>query len=175
MEIRPVDRLALLMLADIHQHLGLKSETDAAFLRSALYAGHDWAIDWQWPGIADVKPVSNDVVTQVVNILDMYHLLELSYADLGEDEKTGISEHDVQFGGFDGNNETSHMSTARFLIEDMGRFERFKGRSLNSHSPSVYRDLNMYEAFKPIRAATASRAGLPRLSAEEITQVIAAS
>ena len=58
----------------------------------------------------------------------------------------------VKFQGFDGNYETEHMGVARFLINDMNRFERFKKRELNSHVPSVQRYGRMFRVFEPIRA-----------------------
>ncbi|MFG6083671.1 YfbU family protein [Paracoccus litorisediminis] len=42
-----------------------------------------------------------------------------------------------QFAGFDGNNETLHMSAARFMVEKLGRFDRFAGRDFNSHYTAV--------------------------------------
>lgn len=58
---------------------------------------------------------------------------------------------DPKFRGFDGNNETEHYGVAGFLINDMKRFERFKGRDLNSHMPSIESYRRMLAVFLPIR------------------------
>ena len=58
----------------------------------------------------------------------------------------------VVFAGFDGNNESSQLGIARFLIEDMDRFEKFKGRDLNAHHPTEARYRQMVKLFAPMRA-----------------------
>jgi uncharacterized protein YfbU (UPF0304 family) len=58
---------------------------------------------------------------------------------------------DPQFRGFDGNNESEYMSVASFLINDLERFEEFKGRSMNSHMPSIETYRRMLSAFEPMR------------------------
>ena len=62
-----------------------------------------------------------------------------------------FGEH-VRFRGFDGNNEGEHLSIALFLIEEMNRFSKFKGRELNSHSPTLERYRRMLAIFLPMRA-----------------------
>lgn len=42
-----------------------------------------------------------------------------------------------KFAGFDGNNETSLMSIASFIVEKMDRFPRFKKHDFNSHAPTA--------------------------------------
>lgn len=57
-----------------------------------------------------MQPVDHSIVSEVVDILDMYDMLELSYGELdaSASASVGIDEHLVRFPGFDGNNETSH-------------------------------------------------------------------
>ena len=172
MEIRPVERLILTMLTEIYDNLKIKGEIDASLVRSALYGGHSWVFDWEMPGISKVEDKPERLVRETVNILDMYDFLELSFADLGQDDRVGIDDWRVRFPGFDGNNETDHMGIARFFIEELGRFDRFKGRSLNSHHPTLDRARAMLRTFEPIRAATGMRGDLPRLTADEIRQII---
>ncbi len=174
MELRPAERLILAMLAEIQEHLAVKGDTDTKFLQAALYGGHDWALEWDMPGIALVQPTSEDLAARVANILDMYDMMELSFEDLSAGEKAGLEEWQVQFRGFDGNHETEYMSTARFFVESMDRFTRFKGRDFNSHAPTVQRALSMLAVFEPLRAGTATRSGLPRLTADELKTITAA-
>jgi uncharacterized protein YfbU (UPF0304 family) len=62
-----------------------------------------------------------------------------------------------KFIGFDGNNEGEYLGIARFLINKMGRFESFKGRDLNSHSPKVANYRHMIDLFEPMRAGLVGR------------------
>jgi hypothetical protein len=95
-------------------------------------------------------------VSFVADVLDMWSFIEeriekLEPSDL-ERVKAANYGHTPKFAGFDGNNESELMSIARFLVERMNRFTRFKGREFNSHSPSVARHRRMVAAFGPMRA-----------------------
>lgn len=175
MEFRPADRLILLMLTEIYDALKIDNrEVDPAFVRSALFGGHDWAFDWKMTGISEVQPVERKVVTDVVNILDMHSLLELSYDALSPADQAKIADAwRLKFRGFDGNHETEYMSVARFMVDDMDRFAEFKGRDFNSHAPTVARALAMYGVFEPIRNALGSRAS-PHMTVDELQRVLAA-
>lgn len=74
----------------------------------------------------------------VLNILDFYRMIE----DFKRTNKnTIIGEHAYgSFPGFDGNNETSHLSFVRFLIDDQKKFSEQRNYfkhydSFNSHMP----------------------------------------
>ena len=58
----------------------------------------------------------------------------------------------VKFEGFDCNGETNLMGVARFLVDDMDRFQQFQGRDMNSHFPSIDTYRRMLDVFEPIRA-----------------------
>jgi uncharacterized protein YfbU (UPF0304 family) len=172
MEIRPVERLILLMLCEIQDHLGIGgSEVDTKFLKSAIFGGHDWAIDWQMSGVAQVEPVEKSVVDEVTEILDLYRALEPSYDKLDPTARAGIEEWWVRFPGFDGNNETEHMSVARFLINEMERWDEFKSHPMNSHSPTLDRAREMVRRYESVRASIGSSRRL--LTADEIKNVAA--
>jgi uncharacterized protein YfbU (UPF0304 family) len=152
MDIKPAERLALIMLADIYEHLGIQADTglDTKFLRNALHGGHDWALEWDMSGIVSVEPKPSTLAGEVADILQMYISVENSYAALSDAERATIEDWRVKFPGFDGNNEGAHMSVARFLIEDMGRFAEFKNRALNSHSHTLSRARAMLEVYQPL-------------------------
>lgn len=174
MELRPADKLIILMLTEIYDHLGVQGETDTSFLRDAIFGGHNWALDWQLPGITQTDAVSKEVVSETVNLLDMFDVLESSFDALSPEDRTGIEDWVMEFRGFDGNNETTHMSVAQFLVEKMERFIRFTGRDFNSHAPTLGRALRMYEVYEPLRANLGMR-GNPRLSAAELRAISAAA
>lgn len=148
----------MVMLSDIHEKLGIENGVDTKLLTSAIYSDNTWALSWELQGIIGGSPdPTPPEVSEVTDILDMWSLIEEAYATFDAPEKTKIEAEagpfgkHVQFSGFDGNNETEHMSIARFLIEDMGRFSRFKGRDLNSHHPSIEKYRRMFAVFEPIR------------------------
>lgn len=94
-------------------------------------------------------------VTLVVNTLDMWDFIERSIKKLTltDIERPKAANHGYlpEFAGFDGNNEGALMSIARFLVEDMDRFPRFKKRDFNSHALTATRYHRMTKAFEPIR------------------------
>lgn len=76
---------------------------------------------------------------EVLDIFRMFSQIHFSLEKL--EDKTGIDLGMLTFSGFDGNNETGHMSYARFLKGPHGdNWPEFTG-DLNSHMPSldVYR------------------------------------
>jgi uncharacterized protein YfbU (UPF0304 family) len=66
-----------------------------------------------------------------------------------EKEADPFGKH-VLFSGFNGNDESSYMRIARFLIERMGEFPRFKGRDLNSGMSMLSTYRRMLNIFEPI-------------------------
>ena len=66
-------------------------------------------------------------------------------------EALGVFGKTPAFRGFDGNNEGEYIGIARFLVDGLNRFERFKGRDLKSHIPTVARYDNMAQRFDAIR------------------------
>lgn len=151
------EKLTLFMLCEIYKHLKIKSEIDPAFLEAALGGGHYWGLGWKYPGIFHGHEDSQRVVNEVVKMLDMWDIIEISYRKLAKKDKDRIAKeakpfgNDVKFRGFGGNRETEHMSVAMFLINDLDRFAAFKGRDINSHLPSIDAYRRMYRVFEPIR------------------------
>ena len=175
MKLTNPEKLILLMLSELHAKVGVENGTDTKLLTRAIYSDNTWALDWEMPGIVGEKSeLTPPEVTDVVNILDMWSFIEVAYekfdAASREGVKTGAApfgEH-VTFTGFDGNNESRHMSIARFLVEDMDRFTRFKKRDLNSHHPSIDGLLRMTAVFEKIRPTLADRG----LSSDEVIQLL---
>ncbi len=76
-----------------------------------------------------IEPVPENVCEEVHSILGLYRSLSNGYKQLSD--KTGIDAKDVEFRGFDGNNESDHLSYAQFLASE-GKYE--ESRVVNSHS-----------------------------------------
>lgn len=168
------ERLILMMLRDISKTLKVKGEIDSDFVAEAIWGGHYWALDWQYSGLFHEHEDSRASVSAVVDILDMWSFLEEAYAKLSAAEKSRLAKEvgplgkEVRFWGFDGNNETERLGIARFLIEKMDRFTRFKGRHLNSHMPTTAAYHRMFSVFEPIRTMLIGRG----LSVDEMISIL---
>lgn len=157
MKLSNSEKLILVMLCEIYEKLGIKGEIDPDFVKSAIYSGNTWGLDWQYSGLVNSDDAQPAIREEVVDILDMWSFIEDSYSRLSGDDQARVETEaapfgkNPRFGGFDGNNESDHIGVARFLIEDLGRFSGFKNRELNSHMPSLDGHRRMYGAFKAIR------------------------
>ena len=132
-------------------------------IQESIFGGHFWALMWEMSGVMHNHSDDPKNVRAVVDILDTWDFIERAYAKFDDAEKQSI-ENAVEFIGknpvfigFDGNNETEYLGIARFLIEQLGRFQNFKGRELNSHMPTVGRYQRMAAAFAPMRASLIGR------------------
>ncbi len=157
MRISDGEKLILLMLCDLYEKTGIEGEIDPSFVKSALYGNHLWGIPWEYSGIPFEDREIPDSVRQVVDVMEMWSFIEYSYNQLSVSEKANLQTEAKPFGsepkfsGFDGNNEAEYMSIANFIINHLDRFQEFKGRSMNSHFPSLATYMRMLEVFKPKR------------------------
>lgn len=167
------EKLIVKLLCELHAGLQIKGELDPDFIQDAIYGGHYWALKWNYSGLFSGEYDDGKILTEVLDILDMWYFLESSHADMTQEDKDYIKANakyvdKIIFPGFDGNNETQHMSIARFLIEKMDRFTEFKGHGdLNSHMPSLDIYRRMLSVFKPIRKNLIGR----YLNAKEFVQI----
>src|SRR5687767_13092413 len=111
MKLSDGERMILIMLSDIQEKLGIQDGLNPRFVREAIYGGHHWAFEWQYPGLFP-EPVEDSTVREVTDILDMWRMLEEAGSE--------------KFPGFDTNREGRHASVAHFMTEEMGRFDSFK-------------------------------------------------
>lgn len=157
-------RLMVWLLTEILKgQKGGDSRNDIELIQEAIYGGHFWALDWELQGVLHGHTDNRADVSLVVDTLDTWSFIERGYEKLSKADKDRLEAEVPIFGknprfiGFDGNHETEYMGIARFLVEKMGRFERFKGRELNSHMPTVQRYEQMNATFEPIRAKLLGR------------------
>ena len=172
------EKALIVMMSELFKHIGVEDhEASPHFLADVIFGGHYWAPKWDMQGLFHDHVDNPREVSHVVNVLDMWNFIESVYERLSPADKAQI-ERDaepfgkhVKFDGFDGNNESSQMGIARFLIKEMKRFGRFKDRELNSHFPTYARYRHMLELFEPMRKTL----GLGNdLSAEQITTLLKA-
>src|ERR1019366_5220349 len=143
MKLTPTEKLILSMLADIK--LGT-NDIDPAFVKEAIFQDNTWALDWKYPDFDD-SLVNNPVeVTDVVDIMATWSILEDSYNRLDAGERAVIGR--LPLFGFDGNNESKHLNVANFLIDYLDRFSTFKGRVENTHCPRLHSYKVMVKTYK---------------------------
>ena len=169
------EKILILMMKDVLKSVKAKdTDIDPDFLSDVIYGGHYWAPKWEMQGVFHNHIDTPQDVSHVLDVLDMWDFIELSYKELTPDQKAAIVTEvgpwakKVEFPGFDGNNESEQMSIADFLINKMNRFSRFKKRDLNSHYETSERYQNMLAAFKPIRKKLGGRL----MNVQELTAVL---
>lgn len=174
MKLTDGEKLIILMLTEMYEKLQIKGETEPDFLRSAIFNDHLWGIRWKYSGIPFEPTEDPSIVREVVDILDMWSFIEYAYAKLNEQERQQLAlaaepfGKNPQFDGFDGNNESEHMSVAMFLVNQLERFQEFKGRSFNCHHPSLGAHRRMLAVFEPLRASLADSS----LSVDQLTKIL---
>lgn len=168
------EKLILFMLCDLYKHLKVKGEIDPAFVSEAMAGGHYWGLRWRYPGVFHAHEDSERILSEVVDVLDMWSFLESGYSKLSQKDKAQVEAEAAPFGknvgfnGFDGNTETEHLGIARFLIDQLERFSDLGGRDLNSHMPSIETYRRMLRVFDPMRRNLMGR----ELGASEIIAIL---
>ncbi|EKN5157280.1 hypothetical protein DVP88_08365 [Yersinia enterocolitica] len=143
MKISDSEKLILIMLSDLYEHIGIEGEIDPNFIKNSIYENQTWAIAWKYPGISPEDTNTPPLVKEVLNILDMWRFITQSYNNLSESDQENLLilinplRKAPIFKGFDGNNESEYLVAASFIINELDRFQEFKGLDLNSHIPSV--------------------------------------
>ena len=152
-ELSDGEKLILAMLGDLYDHHKVDGNIDPKFVMSAITSGHCWGLDWQY-SLFQEREDETETVKEVLEILEMWEFVELGFQALPKDDQRLVeqeAERSPIFRGFDGNNENKHFSIARFLIDDLERFQSFKGRDLNSHWPVINNYRRMLVQFEPMK------------------------
>lgn len=135
------DKLILIMLCSLFKKLGIDDSVDPSFVEGAIYGGHSWALEYEYPGIFE-KEDEHSAVNEVFDILGIWWVIESSRHKFSEEENNRIDEEiyprSAVFEGFDGNNETEYYAISKFIIDKTDKFEGFKGRDLNSHMEMLH-------------------------------------
>jgi hypothetical protein len=74
----------------------------------AIFEGNLWALKWKYPGIFENSEPSQEVITEVLRILEMWDAIEGSHEDLTPEDRARVETEadpfgDARFAGFDGN------------------------------------------------------------------------
>ena len=177
MQLSDGEKLILLMLSQIHEHLKIKSDTDTALVKEAIYSGNLWGLEWGMPGVFHGSETPEGVVREMVHILAMWERLEQSFKGLNAADKEWLTKNsdlgdDVKFHGWDGNSQTEvhYISAARFMVEHLDRFEHFKDCDFNAHMPTLEAHRRMLPVFEPILHQVLNK----NFNKEQIAEVLAA-
>ena len=177
MQPTATEQLILHMLCDIHKKLGITGSFNPDLIASAISSDDCWVLNWAYD-IKDENDENPPHVTAVVDALDMYDFMKVSFDSLDAQGKAVVeaavprAATAIEFPGFDGNNEGRYRTAARFLVNDLDRFSDMKSvADRNSHSPMARTYARQYQVFEPIRTTlTAGRT----MTAEEIIAVLQA-
>lgn len=132
---------------------------DTSFIRKAVSTRQEWAIPIRYESLDDGSPRPL-FVTEVFAILDTYRWISDTIKSVGieaSDLKSSINgprPAPLAFDGFDGNNESDHLSAAQMLVDDLDRYEEQKGKVNDTHSHR--RDAYIKVANAYIKALNAS-------------------
>lgn len=122
-----------LILANQYEILGsLKKDETYTRLAEQLRDGHEWLYQQNFEYLS--SNMSNEDAELVVTILGIYSDIKDSYAQLAD--KSGIETHQVEFPGFDGNNEGELLRFSRALRESDRFVETLPEHGKNSHMPT---------------------------------------
>lgn len=176
MRLTNSEKLILVMLSEVYERLGINGESgvDPKFIQSAIYSGHTWGVEWKYSWIFDNPDAQPPELNDVVNILDMWSIVEEAYETFDDDQKAELKQlvspfrDALDFPGFDGKEEGEFSSIAIFLTEHLDRFTRFKGRICDSNIPSVAGYRRMREVFETVQPVLFDR----RLAVGELAQIL---
>lgn len=101
-----------------------------------------------------MKEIGEDVSEFVINVLQMYRVLNNSYDKLKKEDKGKINLYDISFKGFDGNEETDYYTYAKFYINKLERYGELKESEhfeMNSHRNMINNYKNMVRRWKEVK------------------------
>jgi uncharacterized protein len=167
-------RFERLMLANQLQILEAVNPDEAesyAYQREALEEGYELHYD------AAFEAISSDTMTEadchfVVDVLAMHRSLQFACNDLGD--MTGIDAHDIEFRGFDGNEESRLLGYCKYFCHEKpgpGRFTELTKAwrdDFNSHWPMADRYRQMLKAWR-------ESANPHELTKDDIVRIVAAT
>jgi uncharacterized protein YfbU (UPF0304 family) len=147
------EKLILVMLSGLYKKLDIKHEVDPDLVLSSIFDNQLWGLRWEYGSILQDSP-DNDPpeVMETADILQMFTWIDRSFDSLSAPDKAkveqgaGHNKHYLKFPGFDGNND-DHYHIASYMVDDLGRFDEYKGKDLNSHSIA---SLPKYKKMLPV-------------------------
>ena len=122
----------------------LKNQGDEEYDYDNMIKALQYGYEYHYSDIFDClfdEELSADGCREVLDILEMYRGIIFSYINLKrEGIQLSLTEDDIRFPGFDGNNECEQMSYTEYFIKDLGRYDEIEQLShgyYNSHWPKL--------------------------------------
>ena len=100
MKLTNSEKLILLMLSDLYEHLNEKSrcDIDPKFVKEAILSDNTWGFEWQYPVFFESAGTDPIEVNDVQNTLDMWLLIEVCFEKLSVADKTRLLELSPHYG-----------------------------------------------------------------------------
>jgi len=163
-----VERLQLVNQFRILEKLDPDNADHYAESREIIARGYSILYEKVFHDVYEEMPIED--CKYVYDVLDLHRVLINSFNTLKD--KQGLTEDDVKFHGFDGNNESKMLALAEYLQKDGLWTETLVGY-LNSHSMTTKTYKRMLTKFKPIEEQIlSSGTGRWILTAEQIREII---
>lgn len=134
--------------------------------RIALQHGYTLHYSWIFENLWD--DLSEADCRLVLDTLDVHRAMSFSYKKL--ESKTNIRETQIEFSGFDGNNESHHLAYARYFIVDLDRYAELK----KNEYPDFNSHCEMIPKYKRMQSAWISLGKSYSLSEEQIKNILEA-
>ncbi|CUB44699.1 MULTISPECIES: YfbU family protein [Bacillus] len=134
-------RAILINQMEILKRLDPQSEAEYERNIEVLYNGYSHFYEEIFGHIED--EFSPEITRKVFDVLTMYRALYFGFKNLTSEEQEEISEEDVLFQGFDGNEEPDHYCFANHVVKEAGLYSEMEdlikeGKiEMNSHRNRV--------------------------------------
>lgn len=171
-------KLIVTLLTEIHAKLEIADGLDPEFVQRMVAGGYGWALSWKYPGVFTVSGDMPEAVKYVEDVLDMWAVLEMSFAslDLIErkmlDDATDPFTKELSFPGFDYIDEYEYLSIAKILIDDLNRWSEFKDRIANTHMHTSDGYLRMLSIFNEVRARRVKSRNYGLLGVQSLAEIL---
>lgn len=143
-EITDKERLFLSKQHEILGHLDTDNSEYHFKLAEQLRDGHKWLYQQSFDSFCE--NLSDEDTNLVLDILRLYEVMNNSYKSLSD--KKNISEDEVKFPGFDGNNESEFMGFVDALRNSNRYVSVIEAGHRNSHSQKVQKYGSMINKWK---------------------------
>lgn len=168
------EKLTLLMLCDLYEHLDIKGDIDHNIVRNAISSGNLWAIDQEYH-LSDDEDIPKKVHDEVNKTLFAYRCLSSSLRNLAPDDQIELqTKYDlklennfIQFPGYDGNNESEHHSVTQ-MLGTLGSYEEQSEIDKNSHQENNQDYRNLIFKMENLCYNGANRSKLNKQQLEEL-------
>jgi uncharacterized protein YfbU (UPF0304 family) len=159
MQLTQSEKLIMIMLADVLKTIDPKRRTsgvDPELIIDAIMSNNSWAIATEYSMLLGGEDRSDDVVGEVFDIMSMWRNIEFDISKFTPEQRAQLETRvgpylsKAEFDGFDGNEEEPHYGAAKFIVERMGQFDEFSGRSLNSHANRIAKYRAMLRVYNQL-------------------------